>query len=211
MLLTRLSPIVEATMSNGTPLSPRGRGIDYIVNPETGCWEWAKRRCAKGYGTGSFLAAGIETQHAHRAYWIAANGPLPEGYVIDHLCRNHPCVNPEHLEAVPPHLNVHRGDQAKLTMDDAREIRRCIIAGELMSPIAERYGVSVHTIHWIAEDIMWREDYDAPRRPVRPAGVTCPECGVEITHGKRNKKFCCARHRDRFNDRARYQRLRKAA
>jgi hypothetical protein len=36
-------------------------------------------------------------------------GPIPEGLQLDHLCRNKVCCNPDHLEAVTPKENVHRG------------------------------------------------------------------------------------------------------
>jgi hypothetical protein len=35
-------------------------------------------------------------------------GPIPEGLVIDHLCRVRSCCNPEHLEAVTPEENNRR-------------------------------------------------------------------------------------------------------
>lgn len=36
-------------------------------------------------------------------------GPIPDGLVIDHLCRNPQCVNPMHLEPVTPEENTRRG------------------------------------------------------------------------------------------------------
>lgn len=34
---------------------------------------------------------------AHRAAWIRANGPIPEGMVVCHACDNGLCVNVAHL------------------------------------------------------------------------------------------------------------------
>lgn len=41
--------------------------------------------------------------------YIALVGPVPDGLVIDHLCRNRGCVNPDHLEAVTQQVNAIRG------------------------------------------------------------------------------------------------------
>ncbi len=50
------------------------------------------------------------TRRAHRALWIAVNGPVPDGLQLDHLCRVRHCVNPSHLEPVTPRQNSLRGE-----------------------------------------------------------------------------------------------------
>ncbi len=70
------------------------------------CWLWTGSRSALGYG--NFFWEGRK-DHAHRYAYAAFVGPIPEGYQLDHLCRNPPCVNPAHLEPVTHRENVLRG------------------------------------------------------------------------------------------------------
>lgn len=46
---------------------------------------------------------------AHRYLWEMANGAIPDGLVLDHLCRNPACCNPAHLEPVSQRVNLLRG------------------------------------------------------------------------------------------------------
>lgn len=71
------------------------------------CWEWLACTDPNGYGR---FRAGGRTVLAHRFAYEAFRDEIPLGLTIDHLCRNHGCVNPEHLEAVPNIVNVMRGD-----------------------------------------------------------------------------------------------------
>lgn len=70
------------------------------------CWIWTRHIDSDGYGISSF---GGRNQKAHRIAWEMANGPIPTGLTLDHLCRVRSCVNPAHLEPVPVVENVMRG------------------------------------------------------------------------------------------------------
>ncbi len=47
---------------------------------------------------------------AHRIAWEVANGPIPDGLTIDHLCRTPLCSAVDHLEPVTIRENVLRAD-----------------------------------------------------------------------------------------------------
>lgn len=79
----------------------------YVCNLKTGCWDWIGAKCNKtGYGG---FWDGKRTTGPHRWSYEYYTGPIPDGYEIDHLCRNPSCCNFKHLEAVTPRVNKQRG------------------------------------------------------------------------------------------------------
>lgn len=56
---------------------------------------------------------GERQEKAHRLAYQFEVGPIPEGYVIDHLCANPRCVRPSHLEAVTITENTIRANRAR--------------------------------------------------------------------------------------------------
>src|SRR6516225_906459 len=74
-----------------------------------GCWEW-HGALTRGYGCIRCVTArGSRALYVHRLMYEFAYGPIAEGMVIDHLCRNPKCVRPSHLEPVTIRVNVLRG------------------------------------------------------------------------------------------------------
>ena len=75
------------------------------VKKTNNCWLWLGFKNREGYGM--FYLGNTTT--AHRVSYMIKHGSIPEGLHIDHLCRIRDCVNPDHLEAVTPSVNVKRG------------------------------------------------------------------------------------------------------
>lgn len=76
------------------------------VKKSNTCWFWLGNKNTKGYGM--FWSNG-KNYVAHRYSYEREKGPIPKNLVLDHLCRVHDCVNPNHLEIVTPKENVLRG------------------------------------------------------------------------------------------------------
>lgn len=77
---------------------------------ENECWPWQGALTSGGYGQMGHGRRGEDKKYvAHRLAYELLVGPIPDGLVIDHLCRNRACVNPTHMEPVTSGENVLRG------------------------------------------------------------------------------------------------------
>ncbi len=98
--------------------------VDKSAGPD-GCWLWAAYVDRYGYGQTSDSER--RNRGAHCVAYELLVGPIPEGLELDHLChtddpscpggacRHRRCVNPAHLEPVPPAENTRRGVPANRT------------------------------------------------------------------------------------------------
>lgn len=85
------------------------------------CWLWTAAKDPLGYGRFQ-RSGGLGTCLAHRLAYELLVGPIPEGLVIDHLCRVPSCVRPEHLEPVTQGTNVERGEWDLAERNRAKEV-----------------------------------------------------------------------------------------
>lgn len=70
------------------------------------CWVWPGANGPGGYG---HIHSEGRVAITHRVAYEHFIGPIPDGLVLDHLCRVTSCCNPAHLEAVSHLENVRRG------------------------------------------------------------------------------------------------------
>ena len=87
--------------------------VDFSSSP-IGCWIWK----------GSFGGFDPNGNHAYGRFWFMEKNVMahkfsyefigdkiiPEGFQVDHLCKNQICVNPNHLQAVSQKENSNRSN-----------------------------------------------------------------------------------------------------
>lgn len=142
------------------------RNLDNYVAVDRGydtpCWEWQGAKWPSGYG---MIRFGSRRLLAHRVTYERMVGPIPDGLVLDHLCRNTSCVNPEHLDPVTVAVNNQRRRDTVITHDIADAIR---VIGQFASQqsIADILGISQQTVSDIMRGRSWKttETFSRPKR-----------------------------------------------
>lgn len=143
-----------------------------IRNTVKDCWVWNGAKTPKGYGN---VRINKKYLKSHRVAFSIANGEIPEGYIVCHICDNPSCCNPSHLMLGTIKSNAadmilkSRGKKpesaargsvngrSKLNEENVRQIRRLYASGEMNQyEIAKMYGVSQPAIGSILRGKTWR-------------------------------------------------------
>lgn len=103
------------------PAEPLARFMAKVEFTAT-CWMWRGARSELGYGRFRLPDRLVQ---AHRFSYEALVGPIPEGMTLDHICRNPPCVWPDHLEPVAIGENTRRGLMPEILRQRAAAITHC--------------------------------------------------------------------------------------
>ena len=75
------------------------------ITNQQGCWLMSTSLDDQGYHVGSYRNLSV---HTHRKIYGLCYG-FTKGLILDHLCKNRNCLNPEHLEEVTIGENSRRG------------------------------------------------------------------------------------------------------
>lgn len=85
----------------------------YKIN-DNGCWIWLGKKHYHDYkNCYGYLWFNNKSHYAHRFFYEQIHGQIPKGKVLDHICKNTLCVNPEHLRPVSASFNMLRNEIEK--------------------------------------------------------------------------------------------------
>ncbi len=100
----------------------RERFWNRVQEDPSGCWIWRGALTTSGYGN---LIVNGRPVLAHRFAYAEMCAEIPDGLVIDHLCRVPACVNPYHLDPVTIGVNTRRGLCGATTTARFRQQTHC--------------------------------------------------------------------------------------
>jgi len=131
--------------------------LSYVVEDRgftSPCWIWQRYVSPAGYG----IATAYGHNHrAHRFYYEAYVGPIPQGMDIDHLCRHRDCVNPAHMEPVSRRENVRRGGSVRLSAHRAGCVREMLTLGFTRAQVARLHGICISHVDHIRAGLVWAD------------------------------------------------------
>lgn len=128
------------------------------------CWEWKGKITTVGYGE-----IRNKQKHCltHRLSYEVFKGVIPKNTQVCHKCDNKKCMNPEHLWLGTQKENIQdakkkkrlsKQPMKKLTMKQAKDIRKRLSNGESSIVLGKEYNVSTTVISFIKHQQHYRED-----------------------------------------------------
>lgn len=88
---------------------------------ENGCWRLSGSKLPRSYSP--YRIGGIQF-NAHRVSFEIFKGPLVNGLVVDHVCMNRYCLNPDHLRQVTQRDNLAENTRSE-RVNRIRELNEC--------------------------------------------------------------------------------------
>jgi hypothetical protein len=155
-----------------------------VRKSDTGCWKWTGAQGKHGYGRFYINdhPSGRTSHAAHRVSYEMHKGAIPSGLVIDHLCNNPSCVNPDHLESKTNRENIIRGKGELMRIHRTGICRR----GHARTP-ETIYG-DRHCRQCAADG---ERDRARKRSGFVPGTVIpCEECSAPVMALRKTRRFC---------------------
>lgn len=142
--------------------------VTYEVDAN-GCHACTSDGYSRGYPVRNVVRAGVrKLVKLSRIVWERANGPIPEGQVMRHLCHNKACVNLAHLAIGTVADNARDSalvgkNSSPLTVEQAAAIRRAATFSEAVR-IAAACGIKKKSVGSIRSGRTWKH------LPIPPSG-----------------------------------------
>ena len=150
----------------------RVRSVDREILDAEGRWRTFKGRLLTPRRTGRrpdylhvdlYVAGRLTRFSVHALVLLIFVGEPPAGYQVHHINgnpRDNRLVNLAYM-GKSQHLSMHHAGEgnpnARLTLTEAREIRRLREQGVLRACIAQRFGVSLGAVDHILKNRNWKE------------------------------------------------------
>lgn len=75
----------------------------------------------------------------HRWFWETYVGPIPDGYEIDHLCKNRRCFNIKHLDCIDGTEHAIKGNKERY-LPEYKVFKELYLSGNLPKTSQEELG-----------------------------------------------------------------------